>query len=355
MQLLSTKSCYHRRYNSRKYQHECFLLKPYSTLTRRGRARRLRQVAINALRLYDLDVDRLRLLTNSFNCIFRIDTHAGEKYVLRVSLPEGAHTLDSTRGEMTWLAALSRDTDLSVPVPLATRNGDLVVEVEGEGVPERRMCTIFGWVPGINLYNRLSLENMTSLGSLMARLHVYTNSFQIPKEWDVPRYDSVFYFDEPVILFDEKYSDIITPERRRIYQEGLDFAQTAIERLQASDEPMRIIHNDLHGWNVRIQNGVLSPIDFEDLVWGWPVQDIGTAMFYFMNERYTELLQAFRHGYTQICPWPERYPGEINAFIASRGLMLMNFTLTEPDIDWRSYAPRQAEKLERFLLEILYP
>ena len=64
-------------------------MKPYRTLTERGQARRLQPLAWNALQQYDLDVARLRLVTNDLNGIFRLDTSRGEKYILRVTLPEG--------------------------------------------------------------------------------------------------------------------------------------------------------------------------------------------------------------------------------------------------------------------------
>ena len=39
-------------------------MKPFQNLTGRGRARRLRRLALNALKLYDLEVERLSLVTN---------------------------------------------------------------------------------------------------------------------------------------------------------------------------------------------------------------------------------------------------------------------------------------------------
>jgi hypothetical protein len=77
-------------------------------------------------------------------------------------------------------------------------------------------------------------------------------------------------------------------------------------------------------------------------------------MYYFYtNESYPALRQAFQDGYTRLLPWPERAPGEVDAFILARGLMLVNFTLNDPNPDWRAAAPRLAEKLERILREIL--
>jgi hypothetical protein len=49
-------------------------MKPYSALSEQSQARRLRPLALNALKSYDLDVAHLRLVSNDFNGIFRVDT-----------------------------------------------------------------------------------------------------------------------------------------------------------------------------------------------------------------------------------------------------------------------------------------
>ena len=64
-------------------------MKPYAALTVRGQARRLRGLALEALKQYDLEVARLRLVTNDFNGIFRVDTIDGRKLILRAALQAG--------------------------------------------------------------------------------------------------------------------------------------------------------------------------------------------------------------------------------------------------------------------------
>lgn len=308
-------------------------MKPFQTLTQRGRARRLRQLALHALELYDLDVARLCLVTNDMNGIFRVETHLGEKWILRVTLPEGGHTRDHVTAEMDWLSALARDTDLSVPHPLPARDGGLLVEAGAVGVPEPRLCEIFSWVPGTDLANRLTPANMARLGTLSARLHEHARNFILQRECEILHFDRVFPFPEPVVLFEARFEGLFTPIQRRLFQQAVDWAQAAIDHLKASGEPMRLIHGDLHQWNVRIAHGVLSPIDFEDLMWGWPVQDIATTLYYSQDEPdYAQLRAAFERGYRRVSPWPERSSGEIDAFIAARALGMLNFVLQNHEL-----------------------
>lgn len=241
-------------------------LKTYSTLTEHGQARRLRLLAIKALQHYDLDVSRLRLITNSFNGIFRLDTADGCKYILRVTLPEGGHDHDHITAEMDWLAALGRDTDLSVPRPIPARDGSLVVQAGAPGVPEPRWVAIFSWVSGVDLAGQITPPNLAKLGELMAGLHAHALHYKPPIGLSLLRFDRVFPFPEPVLLFEERFSELFPPSRRAVYAQAIELAQAAIDRLKASGEAMRILHMDLHQWNVRSFRGVLSPIDFEDLM-----------------------------------------------------------------------------------------
>jgi Ser/Thr protein kinase RdoA (MazF antagonist) len=330
-------------------------MKPYPTLTVRGQARRLRQLAMNALASYDLDVARLRLVTNDVNGIFRIDTADGRKFILRVTAPEEGHTLDHVTAEMNWLAALARDTDLSVSRPLPTKGGSLVVEASADGVPEPRLCEIFSWVDGKNLIEDMSESNIAKLGELSARLHAHALTYHPPTELSLLRFDRVFPFSESVVLFEDRFSTLFTPERNLIYQKAIDWVQESIDRLKASGEPMRIIHGDLHQWNVRNAQGVLSPIDFEDVMLGWPVQDIATTLYYFFpRDEYPVLRSTFQVGYTLHSPWPERYPGEIDSFIAARGIGLANFVLNNPNlalkIDPAEFVERIEKRLRRLIL-----
>lgn len=76
-----------------------------------------------------------------------------------------------------------------------------------------------------------------------------------------------------------------------------------IKNLKASGQPLSVIHSDLHQWNIRSYYGSLSPIDFEDIMWGWPIQDIGNSLYYLTtHENFTALSLSFRKGSETLLP-----------------------------------------------------
>lgn len=329
-------------------------MKSFYELTLRGQAMRLRKLALVALERYHLAVERVRLISNDMNGIFRVDTVDGHKYVLRVCLPEGGHNLLEINSELSWVAALHRDTDIDVPQPLQTWDGEWATTVEIAGVPEPRHCVVFEWLSGPDLAEGLTSENVAKQGALAARLHKHALIFEPPVGFWIKAADKVFPFGEPLVLFDCVHSDLFPPDRRKLFQRGIEHVDQALESLYSGASGPRVLHYDLHQWNIKVFRGKLYPFDFEDLMWGYPVQDIAISLYYYQgHEQYPALREAFRQGYVQYIEWPELYPGEIDAFIVGRALELSNFVLQDPNPDWQREAPAFIELTERRLRGLL--
>jgi Ser/Thr protein kinase RdoA (MazF antagonist) len=257
---------------------------------------------------------------------------------------------------MEWLHTLSRDTGLGVPTPIPTRSGDWVIEISNAGVPEPRCCMVFSWLPGRDLSRQLTQANVRKFGRLSAQMHQFAENFRPPAHFEILRFDTLFPFPEPVLLFEPAYAHLFPPGRREVFELGIAQAQSALDRLKASGEAMRVLHGDLHHWNVHVYRGRLYPFDFEDLMWGWPVQDLATTLYYWADrDDYASLVSDFKAGYLSAAPWPERTPGEIDAFIALRGIGLANFILQDPNPDWQAETPAfiaHTEKLVQRLLSL---
>jgi Ser/Thr protein kinase RdoA (MazF antagonist) len=263
--------------------------------------------------------------------------------------------------ETHWLSALRRDTDLGLPGPLLTRKGDLVVTVKTDSVPEPRHCVVFSWVPGVDLAEQLSSKNMHSLGELTALLHNHAKTFDPPEGFRVRKLDRVFpYADpgfqhvEPIVIFDERFQNHFSKERLETYRLATEQVQDALNSLYADRSGIRVTHNDLHQWNIKVYRGKLYALDFEDLAWGFPVQDIATTFFYFQeHDQREELISDYKRGYTSINDWPESYPGEIENYIAGRSIMLANYLLNSNIPEDRAMVPEYLSRVEGRLTAFL--
>jgi len=328
-------------------------MKDYYSLTYRGRIRRLREMAIRALKHYGLPDPVVRVITIETNGIFRVDS-TGRKYILRIVDPWCCHDDSELRAEIAWLRALASETNLGVPEPVAAADGSYMVKVDVDGVPESRWCQLFKWVPGSDLGERLNPSNMELYGELAAGLHKHSKNFKLPEGCRLRVMDRVFPWScegfscrEPVVLFDHVNCKYM-PSGGEIFQKAVKGVKETIDALYTSSSRPRVIHNDLHIWNVKVCRGKIYALDFEDLVLGHPVQDLATTLFHFDGrEEYEELAAVFRIGYERVLEWPEQYPGQIDVLKAGRDLVLANWLLCSQNPDEREAIPGYMERAEK--------
>lgn len=322
-------------------------MRPYHDLTEIGRARRLRPLVWAALDHYDLDVVRLRLMTNETNGVFRIDTARRERFVARVGLGGAiGHPPEQVEVETAWLAELAAGGSVAVPEVIGTSDGRRFVTVEADEVPDPRNVVVFSWLPGRVVDDEPSPRVLGALGRVAADLHRAGASFVPPHPDVLPRYDRPFPFHEPVVLFDDA---LVEPSWRTAFRAALDAVADAIGRYR---DPLRVVHGDLNPWNVMVTQQGLAVFDFEDVMWAHPIQDIATSLYYFDGRpEWQEARSAFRSGYEAVDAWPEARAGDLEVFMAGRALVLANDVLITPE--WRDEAghwlPRMAARIERLL------
>jgi Ser/Thr protein kinase RdoA (MazF antagonist) len=137
-------------------------VRAFEELTTRGRIRRLRRLALDALDQYDLDVARCAFHARAFNTVFRVDATNGSTYALRMSPSLRIHADGCEVAEAAWLATLRRDAGLPVPKVIPARDGSVVVWVSIPGVSEARSCVLFEWVRGHRLRELLARSTLST-------------------------------------------------------------------------------------------------------------------------------------------------------------------------------------------------
>jgi len=330
-------------------------MKPYAKLTFRGKILRLRKLAIKTLANYSIEVERVRYLTTESTTMFRIDAKDGSRYVLRI-YSEMDSSIVENKTEMYWLTALARDTDLPVIQPVARKDGDYISLVSMEGIPAEKRCALYKWVPGVQLVNHISPKNYRKFGSLVAQLHNHAETLQLPAELQPKRWDRVFYFpDEPIVYDQAEYASLFTPQQLSTLEKAIARVSpflTSLYRAQASN-PM-LIHGDLHYWNVHISRGNLYLIDFEDMVDGFPIQDVAISFYYLRNrDDYQSLTDAFWEGYARERNLPPFNEHDLRLLWMARMANFVNYVAHSEDAeDAKPYIAARCEELEGFLAEM---
>jgi Ser/Thr protein kinase RdoA (MazF antagonist) len=303
-----------------------------------------RDAALEALRHYDVAPQRVRLAAESFNSVFRVTT-ASAVYALRVGSPLQIHPEGTSAVEAAWHQRL-RQHGVNVPGVLANTDGELATWV---GAHRSRVCLLFEWVSGRPLRAGPTERRAAALGRLSARLHQDGAAWSPPGAGDVLRADHVLYWQLP---------DQLAAAGARfgfgtLFADALARAQSVVEWLwRYPPHPPHLVHGDLVPQNVIVSPRTgLVPIDFQDLVWGFEVQDLAITVA--ALRRWPDggrLEDAFRSGYSQLRAWPDVSPALFDSLIAARALLQLNLTLNTTDLTGlEPYLAGHAERARAWL------
>jgi Ser/Thr protein kinase RdoA (MazF antagonist) len=280
------------------------------------------------------------------NTTFRVDAIDGERYVLRIHRPS-RRTAKEVHSEMVWLTALRQETDLVVPQPVPTRNGDLVAVVSVDGVPEPRICVLLRWIPGRFLADGLTPSHLKRVGAFMACLHLSGGRFRPPAGFVRGRVDNL-YGKPPGISEALARQQVDNPEDEataiRLVAEVCspeDGARVAklIERIREvqravgqGPETFGLIHGDLHQENYFFHQGQVRAIDFDDCGYGHYLYDMAVTL-YNVNWRddFESLREGFMAGYRCIRPLSSQHEQVLNTFMDLRELQFMIWAIEMRD------------------------
>ena len=196
-------------------------------------------------------------------------------------------------------------------------------------MPEPRVCVLFEWVRGRRLGDAVRLDLMQTAGALLARLHEHGAGFEGGREQPVIVADNVASFRLP----DRIPRD--DAEHGALLAEATDRAQRAIDALWARPpHPPHLLHGDFHPNNILVWRNRLTPLDFQDVLWGFEIQDI--SMTIVALERFpdaSELAAAMRTGYERVRPWPAADTDLLEHLVAARHLSVLNlgYNLRRPN------------------------
>lgn len=295
----------------------------YAGLTNRGKLRRLRGLAEEALTHYDMDVADLRFHCFATNLLYRIRTSEGERLVLRLASPAW-RTLEDLEAEASWLAALHVETDVGAPFVLPSVTGECVLPMTSCGVPHTWHASLMTWVDGRLLAHHLTEGNLGKMGKLFARLHIHGGSWKPPRGFTTRRFEAFLSRGEPNVLFDGVALSGADAEDVRALSSARDWVEREYASLSGTD--LRVIHCDLWHENIKLDRGALRPFDFEDTIWGYRLHDIAMGMLDLLETvgltRYRRLLSAFRDGYESLLEWPE---GSLEVLQIGRMLWILNY------------------------------
>ncbi len=310
-------------------------------------AKVLRAMAREAVQLWDIPQPRVSLLTHHWNATYIVRAGDGERYVLRIGKP-GVRSEIEVRSELFWLRSLNDETDMLLPKPLPAVDGRPFVTLRAGDSSAVRYCALFTWLPGRTLRGQATPNNVEKLGGGMAALHHHADRFVAPLWFTNSRLDRVWTHSPLDPATSGETHSLLTPRLRDLLRRAAERTQAELDRLYENPYGPRFLHADLHLGNTKLHQRKLGILDFDDSLWGYPIQDIGITLFHLARyPKPDRLRESFRAGYERIRAWPETYQDEVEHHIDARLLdMISLFASPESDRDaeWLAQMLAMAER-----------
>jgi Ser/Thr protein kinase RdoA (MazF antagonist) len=293
---------------------DTLLMRRFDELTDGEKTERLLRVVKKALLGYGLSGD-LSLVASATNHVFRLRT-GGAAYAVRVCSAGREHS--PLQRELTWLAALGRDTSLSVPEPVLTLTGDLFRGVSMEGVPGTRACMVLRWIDGERREAELTPSEAHAIGRFAASLHAHAEVFRWPEELGLRVADPA---SRALAAADALSAPLGSEGDRTLLFDAVARVSEATSELGDGPEAVGIIHGDLRLRKLRHDAESVGAFGFDDCREGAYLDDL-SVLWSELSGRETgpALQKALLDGYRSVRDLTDKPENALRAFAVLRVL-----------------------------------
>lgn len=309
-------------------------MKSFDQVTQTTQRTWLKQLAEAALGRYGIENAKLKIISTPSSTVFRVDA-VNQRYVLRVNSEPSDRWLKWTEAELLWLLAIKRDTNLSVPEPIAALNGTFVHKVYTNKIPEGRLVTLLRWMPGQSISKRPVPDLVRQIGAFMAQLHNHTEQFSLPENINRPhtKWNKLLYWQDR----QNDTSDTLTTEQRDLCASASERLFAEIEEIGTSED-YGLVHADLTLNNCLLHQGQLNVIDFADSRYASHYYDMAVPLTDFTQywrigvHEYERLRAEFCEGYSSVRSLGRRYESAVETFMVARAFDVVEWI----HLDWPS-------------------
>jgi Ser/Thr protein kinase RdoA (MazF antagonist) len=292
----------------------------------------MRQLAKAALKEYGLDKAYLKFYMQAVNTLYRVYNSLSEssqanndlfepgQYLLRIYEP-GWQPDEAINLELAWMAAMRREADLPVPEPLPNLDGSLLTQISIPGIPHVRSCSLLRWVKGRLLPNYGRPEHYWAQGKLMARMHNFSQQWQLPPGHTKRHYDwsGLFMNDPEIGLPPGKSWEYLPKEWIKPFEIVARQFRQLMESWGTGSEVYGLIHADMGlDSNVLFWRGQPRPIDFDGSGFGYWMYDLAVALAHCIGSvDYPRFRDALFKGYTEHRNLPSSQFAQLDLFTAA--------------------------------------
>ena len=299
----------------------------------------LESFSLHILSRYPIDVKSTVSINYEYNATLKVETIDGRFLALRINT-NSPRTPENLRAEIAFVRFLAEDGRVKVPNPIENHEGNFYTSILHEASGRMFHCVLYSWILGEELEDAPTDEQLSALGAAMATMHLAAQGFELPEGASLPTFDDPLWWTEDFLLSEKS---VLDAEAKELISRALSAIKSGVSKFYANGTPI-LIHADMHGANVLWYQDSLSVIDFDDCGFGFPLQDLATALYYLDTP---EQDAAFKQGYASIAPVPQYSEIEMKMLLLQRRIVLLNYLYETSNLEHRSMIPEYQEETLR--------
>jgi Ser/Thr protein kinase RdoA (MazF antagonist) len=318
--------------------------------------------ALRALEPYGLAGARVQLLSEVDCLVYRvtasgIDGQTSEQAAVLKIYPTSKKEAANIRAEVDWLHALTVETDLRVPKPLAASDGSIIQPVVTGG-GEEWPGVLFSWVEGRSLDQELSPNHLRRIGSFVGTLHSHSHAWRGAGDQHLRRRT----FTQRVLgwVLEMEQPPTLSIDAWQVLVRAAKLLEAETSTFGEDDDVYGFIHSDLYLSNCLFQGDSVGVIDFSDCAWGHYADDMASSLVFLKHPwvgnfdhsaQYGRLRDAFFDGYQLARSVPRNLEAMLETYFAARILLLFAYVHAARDhVPW---VPACLVRCEQFLKDYL--
>lgn len=253
----------------------------------------------SALCWHELTGASARLINHSENHTFLFEGPAG-RFTLRVHRP-GYQDDKTVQSELTWLAALQRDTDVPVTRPVPGANGQVLQHFITQS-GEHRHAVLFHYVHGIEPDMSRDLTSLFAmLGSYAAKLHQHVTAWSRPPGFTRQAWDAGSILSPDGLWGNWRTAPGVDSTNRLLIERATQRLRRDLHTYGTEADRYGLIHADMRLGNLLVDGGKVSLIDFDDAGFCWFTYDFAASIsFYETHPAVPALMAAWLQTYQTI-------------------------------------------------------
>ncbi len=310
----------------------------------------LQKTAVAVLQQYPQHYPTVTFFAQETSVVFKVINDKGEAFALKIYDDTSSQPEDN-QIEILMISAIRRYGKIAVAEIVNNLRGQPITMYADPFMGATYRIVLSKWLPGADFKGQESEALFVSLGQSVADLHQATRQIDLPKEVQAKVWNQVFYFrDEAPVYRQPKYQSQTTEEFKDLMDEAIEYLNPRLSQIYVQGES-QLLHGDLNPWNIKVNNGQFSILDFEDAIFGPPIQDLAILLYYYQEHDHFPfesvkdwILQGYSNGKT-IVGWNDH---AIESLMMARQVNFLNYVLTLEG-DYHSYLETGLSRLKAFL------